>query len=95
MATEKELTKFHANDYVDFLKRVSPQNVQTYSKYLQKFNVGVEDCPVFDGLFDFCKMAAGCSLDGARKLNAQMCTTAISWFLNLISGISILISGIS
>jgi acetoin utilization deacetylase AcuC-like enzyme len=37
---------------------------------MQKFNVGeYTDCPVFDGLYDFCSTYTGCSLDGAVKLN--------------------------
>jgi histone deacetylase 3 len=34
---------------------------------LGKFNVG-DDCPVFDGMYDFCKLYTGGSLGGARKL---------------------------
>jgi histone deacetylase 1/2 len=34
--TEKEMTKFHANDYIDFLKRVTLDNMHEYSKQLIK-----------------------------------------------------------
>ena len=47
------MTKFHADDYVQFLKMITPQNMHDNIKQLQRFNVG-EDCPVFDGLYDFC-----------------------------------------
>jgi hypothetical protein len=30
-------------------------NMHEYTRQLQRFNVG-EDCPVFDGLFEFCQM---------------------------------------
>lgn len=40
-----------------------------------------EDCPVFDGLFDFCRMYAGASLAGARKLCAGTTDIAINWFV--------------
>jgi histone deacetylase 1/2 len=37
---------------------------------MQKFNVGeYTDCPVFDGMYDFCSTYTGCSIDGAVKLN--------------------------
>jgi len=29
--------------------------------------------PVFDGLFDFCSMYTGASLEGAYKLNNEVC----------------------
>ena len=35
--------------------------------------------PVFDGLYDFCSMYTGASLDGAVKLNNQHCDYAINW----------------
>ena len=42
---------FHSHDYVDFLKRMSPDTEQEFEKQMGKFNVGpYSDCPVFDGL---------------------------------------------
>ena len=57
------MTKFHADDYVQFLKMITPQNMHDNVKQLQRFNVG-EDCPVFDGLYDFCQLSAGGSIGG-------------------------------
>jgi histone deacetylase 1/2 len=34
---------------------------------------------VFDGLYDFCRLSAGSSIDGARKLNANVCDIAVNW----------------
>ncbi len=45
---------------------------------LRRFNLA-EDCPCFSGLFDFCRLSAGGSLDGARRLNAGLCDVAINW----------------
>ena len=39
----------------------------------------VEDCPIFADMFEFCKMYAGASLAGARKLSAGTTDTAINW----------------
>lgn len=37
------------------------------------------DCPVFDGLYDFCATYTGCSIDGAVKLNHGLTDVAINW----------------
>ncbi|KAI3629440.1 hypothetical protein MIR68_012455 [Amoeboaphelidium protococcarum] len=77
-ALRSELVQFHSEDYVDFLSRVTPDNVQDFTEYLAQFNVG-DDCPVFDGMYDFCKMYSGASLDGARKLINGQTDIAINW----------------
>ncbi|GFN95149.1 histone deacetylase [Plakobranchus ocellatus] len=77
-ATARDMCRFHSDDYIQFLSSVSPQNVQEFTKFLSVYNVG-EDCPVFDGLFDFCKMYTGASLEGAVKLNNNQCDIAINW----------------
>lgn len=77
-ATERDMCRFHSDDYINFLSSVTPQNVQNHTKYLSVYNVG-EDCPVFDGMFDFCKMYTGASLEGAVKLNNNQCDIAINW----------------
>ncbi|KAK8722458.1 hypothetical protein OTU49_012222, partial [Cherax quadricarinatus] len=41
-------------------------------------NVG-EDCPVFDGLYEFCQLSSGGSIAGAVKLNKQACDIAVNW----------------
>lgn len=45
---------------------------------IDQFNCG-EDCPVFSGVYDFCRMYAGASLAGARKLCAGTTDVAINW----------------
>uniref|UniRef100_A0A8C9WDR7 Histone deacetylase 2 n=1 Tax=Scleropages formosus TaxID=113540 RepID=A0A8C9WDR7_SCLFO len=37
------------------------------------------DCPVFDGLFEFCQLSAGGSAAGAVKLNRQQTDIAVNW----------------
>ena len=41
-------------------------------------NVG-EDCPVFDGLYEFCQLSTGGSVAGAVKLNQQAAEIAVNW----------------
>jgi len=53
---------------------------RTLSTNLQKFNVGeYTDCPIFDGMMDFCKIYTGCSIDGAQKLNHKVTDIAVNW----------------
>ena len=47
-------------------------------RQLQRFNVG-EDCPVFDGLFEFCQVSASGSIGGAARLNSGDTDIAINW----------------
>lgn len=49
-ATREEMCQFHSDEYIDFLARATPDNLDLFNK--EKFNVG-DDCPVFDGLFEF------------------------------------------
>jgi len=77
-ATEADMTKFHSDDYIQFLKLITPDNMNEYSKQLQRFNVG-EDCPVFEGMIQFCQISAGGSIDGAVKLNQGTADVAINW----------------
>ncbi|KAA0199187.1 hypothetical protein HAZT_HAZT011095 [Hyalella azteca] len=34
-----DMTRFHSEDYIDFLQKVSPQNVTNYTKNLGQFNM--------------------------------------------------------
>lgn len=77
-AGREDLTKFHSDDYINFLHRITPLNMQEYPTQLQKFNVG-EDCPVFDGVYEFCQVSAGGSIASAVKLNHGSADIAINW----------------
>lgn len=37
---EIDLTKFHSDDYIDFLREITPENVAKYSDQLLRFNIG-------------------------------------------------------
>ncbi|KAG5046217.1 hypothetical protein JHK86_015623 [Glycine max] len=81
-AAEADIGRFHSDDYVDFLSTVSPQilsqNSHSHYRQLKRFNVG-EDCPVFDGLFDFCRASPGGSIGAAVRLNRGDADIAINW----------------
>jgi len=78
MATEEDMTKFHTDDYVEFLRLVTPDNQHEHLRQLKRFNVG-EDCPVFDGLYQFCQLYTGGSIGGAVRLNAGLNDVAVNW----------------
>ncbi|TDZ16221.1 Histone deacetylase RPD3 [Colletotrichum orbiculare MAFF 240422] len=77
-ATKGEMTQFHTDEYIDFLQKVTPDNMDAYQKEQGKYNVG-DDCPVFDGLFEFCGISAGGSMEGAARLNREKCDIAVNW----------------
>merc|ERR1712008_439935 len=68
-ATQEELTKFHSDDYIRFLRSIRPDNMGEYNKQMQRFNVG-EDCPVFDGLYEFCQLPLR-ARDRRKKMKSQ------------------------
>lgn len=72
------MTKFHTDEYIEFLHRTSPEQVEDIQKYQQKFNLG-DDCPVWDGLYEFCALSAGGSIEAAIKLNSGDSDIAINW----------------
>ncbi|XP_006281489.2 histone deacetylase 6 [Capsella rubella] len=80
LADASDIGRFHSPEYVDFLASVSPESMgdPSSARNLRRFNVG-EDCPVFDGLFDFCRASAGGSIGAAVKLNRQDADIAINW----------------
>lgn len=77
-ATKQEMCQFHTDEYVDFLSRVTPDNMEQFAKEQVKFNVG-DDCPVFDGLFEYCGISGGGSMEGAARLNREKCDIAVNW----------------
>jgi histone deacetylase 1/2 len=72
------MTRFHSDDYINFLKVITPDNMTDYTRQLQRFNVG-EDCPVFDGLFEFCQLYTSGSIGGAARLNEDSADIVINW----------------
>ncbi|XP_065890704.1 histone deacetylase 1-like [Dysidea avara] len=77
-ASYEEMTRYHCDDYIKFLKTIRPDNTTEHQKFMQRFNVG-EDCPVFDGMYEFCQLSAGGSIAAAVKLNKQQADIAINW----------------
>ena len=57
---------------------MTPENVTLFQDQLERFNLA-EDCPVFDGLYEYCKLYTAGSIDGAKRLNSKKCDIAINW----------------
>jgi len=77
-ASKYEMTQFHTDEYIEFLHKVTPDNMESFTREQSKYNVG-DDCPVFDGLFEFCGISAGGTMEGAARLNRGKCDVAVNW----------------
>lgn len=77
-ASYDNLTNFHSVDYINFLSSVSSENMDEMVKDLHKFNVR-DDCPVFPGLYDYCRITAGGTMYAAQKINSGKYDIAINW----------------
>lgn len=83
-ATYEELNMFHSTEYLDYLATApaedTPRDIDNPEKAAEvKFNLGGSDCPLFHGLYDYCSMSAGGSLDAARKICNKQSDIAIAW----------------
>ena len=77
-ASDTDMARFHADEYVDFLKNVTPDNQGEYAKKMKRFFAG-DDCPVFDGLYEYAQLYTGGSIGGAIKINRKQTDVAINW----------------
>lgn len=78
-ATREEMLEFHSEDYINFLNKVSPDNLSKMPRgTLEKFNIG-DDCPIFQNLYKYSTLYAGASLDASRKLINDQSDIAINW----------------
>ncbi|KAF2496922.1 histone deacetylase 3 [Lophium mytilinum] len=83
-ATFDELAIFHDRQYLGFLQSITPQNLDSdpaKAKYLELFGFGGEsnDCPVFDGLWNYVSLYSGASMHAAHNLLNQQSDIAINW----------------
>jgi acetoin utilization deacetylase AcuC-like enzyme len=53
--------------------------MEAFQKYMSRFNLGVDDCPVFEGMYDFCRLYTGASVEAARKLMSGYTDIAINY----------------
>ena len=78
-ATREEMSQFHSQDYIEFLSKVTPENLSKMPRgTLEKFNIG-DDCPIFQNIYDYSTLYTGASLDASRKLINDQSDIAINW----------------
>ncbi|VVB04770.1 unnamed protein product [Arabis nemorensis] len=87
LADVSDFVKFHSPGYVDFLASITPEYVDSLfaaetvtDPSLTRFNLdGDLECPVFHGLFGYCRGYAGGTISAAVKLNNHDADIAINW----------------
>ena len=55
------MTRFHTDEYINFLSRVTPDNARRLTYQGSRFLVG-DDNPPFEGVFEFSSISAGGSI---------------------------------
>jgi len=76
-ATREEMEDYHSEEYLNYLK--TAKVAMPDDDYPKDFNLGGSDCPIFEGLFNYCSMYSGASIDAARKLCNNESDIAINW----------------
>ncbi|KAL7751607.1 hypothetical protein RI367_003072 [Sorochytrium milnesiophthora] len=84
-ATFLQMAKFHTDDYLNFLQTLTvdvPVSDKrcTFAFFLigTNFNFN-DDCPVFEGIYEFSALSAGGSIEGANRLLQGDCDIAVNW----------------
>lgn len=75
-ASDQDMQKFHSYEYVLHLKSVKAENISNDMKlFLKRFQIGTSemDCPIFDGMFDFCQISAGKFLFDLIPIQTRKC----------------------
>ena len=66
---------------MDFLHSVTPDNQDEFLLQMRRFNlgpVGEADCPVFDGMFEYCAVGCGRHMPDCLTICASLSTTAFA-----------------
>ncbi|KAG8731756.1 hypothetical protein FRC12_019593 [Ceratobasidium sp. 428] len=71
-ASTLDMTRFHTDEYIDFLSKVAPETVEELTGNGTRFLVG-EDNPAWDGLFEFCSISAGGSISECLRFALVNC----------------------
>ena len=89
-ATFADLAEYHSSDYIAFLRDIRPDNkvecdvrrCECHTFRARDTTAVLDcagDCPVFDGLYEFCQLSCGGSLAAAVKLNMRAADIAVNW----------------
>lgn len=77
-AQRDELMMFHSEDYIETLRMTDPETFRSSMHSYAKYGLD-DDCPIFPGMFDFCRLYSGASIDGAAKINSGQYDIAVNW----------------
>ncbi|KAI0650965.1 histone deacetylase [Trametes meyenii] len=77
-ASAETLTRFHTDEYIEFLAKVTPENARRLTYQGTRFLVG-DDNPPFEGVFEFSSISAGGSIAAAKRLMEGQADIAINW----------------
>jgi len=77
-ASRADLTAFHSDDYMHFLNQITPDAAKEELDQMERFNLGA-DCPIFDGLYEYCQTYTGGSIAGAARINQQSSDIVLNW----------------
>ncbi|KAF2138306.1 uncharacterized protein K452DRAFT_256491 [Aplosporella prunicola CBS 121167] len=82
-AEHRDLAEFHDNDYLNFLQYIKSDD-QTQKRHQEELNRYVftdefNDCPIFDGIWDYVTLCTGATLEAAHALSSGESNIAISW----------------
>ena len=61
------MTRFHTDEYIEFLAKVTPENFRKLTFSGTRFLVG-DDNPAFEGVFEFSSISAGGSIGALLSL---------------------------
>jgi len=77
-ASKADLCAFHSDEYVAFLEGITPDSMIENVSQIDRFNL-CADCPVFDGLYEYCQTYTGGSISGAARLNQGCSDIVMNW----------------
>ena len=77
-ATKADMCAFHSDEYVAFLENITPDTMTENVQNIDRYNL-CADCPVFDGLFEYCQTYTGGSIAGAARLNQESADIVMNW----------------
>jgi histone deacetylase 1/2 len=78
-SSRASMADFHSLDYLEFLQHVTPENSKHYASLLEKYNLGNFDCPISEGIFEYCQLYCSGSIGAAIQVNHGLADIAVNW----------------
>ena len=74
-----DFTKFHSDEYVEFLKKITVDELPNFYEETCFFNIDEQDCPVFDNIYDYCTSYTTGTILAAEHIMNSTSRKAINW----------------